>query len=207
MLVCPGFVLSKQFSPFKTFKAVALIFTLSLVTVAAAQDAMSAGRMRAGYRGREVAPDTSLNAQAAGAKAHMRNSAASSATVKAEKPVFSIVPGTYSSEQTLTITDATPGATIYYTTNGLNAGPCCSTPYTAPITISKSEVVVAMAAATGYADSDSAVGTFLISSSPTSLLYTVAGSGTMGFGGMGGSATFALLYSPVAAVADSAGNV
>src|SRR5206468_2116428 len=33
-------------------------------------------------------------------------------------PAFSLAGGTYNSPQSLTLTDATPGATIYYTTNG-----------------------------------------------------------------------------------------
>src|SRR5271165_5417839 len=41
----------------------------------------------------------------------------SSTSVAAATPVFSPPSGTYSSAQTVTISDSTPGATIYYTTD------------------------------------------------------------------------------------------
>ncbi|MGA3080691.1 MAG: chitobiase/beta-hexosaminidase C-terminal domain-containing protein [Terracidiphilus sp.] len=49
----------------------------------------------------------------------------------AAAPVISLAAGVYSGTQTVTITDATPGATIYYTTNG--SSPAYFSPYvTAP---------------------------------------------------------------------------
>ena len=63
-------------------------------------------------------------------------------------PVFSLAAGTYSGTQTLTITEAEPGAIIYYTTDG-------STPtdvsqiYSQPIAISASETVQAVAIGPG----------------------------------------------------------
>ncbi len=71
---------------------------------------------------------------------------------QAATPTFSPAAGTYTSAQAVTISDATPGAAIYYTTNG--AMPTTSsTPYTAPITVSSTETIMAVAAATGYANS------------------------------------------------------
>src|ERR1700728_4386935 len=46
--------------------------------------------------------------------------------VAATTPVFSPAPGTYTSMQLVTLTAATPGATIYYTTNG--STPTASSP-------------------------------------------------------------------------------
>ncbi len=71
----------------------------------------------------------------------------------AASPFFSLAGGHYTTPQTLKLTDSTPGATIYYTTNGTNPT-TASTPYTAPITISASETVKAIAAAPGYANSN-----------------------------------------------------
>ena len=61
-------------------------------------------------------------------------------------PTFSVASGTYSAAQTVSITDATAGATIYYTTNG--AGPTgSSAKYTAPIKVSANETIKAIATA------------------------------------------------------------
>jgi len=70
-------------------------------------------------------------------------------------PTFSPVAGTYSSAQTVTISSATSGTTIYYTTNGTTPT-TSSTLYSSPITVSSSETVEALAVKTGY--SNSAIG-------------------------------------------------
>ena len=59
-------------------------------------------------------------------------------------PVFSPAAGTYSSPQTVTISTATPSATIYYTTNG--ATPTTSSPmYAGPITVAVTKTLKAIA--------------------------------------------------------------
>jgi len=72
-----------------------------------------------------------------------------------------ITPGTgsYSSSQSVTITDATAGATIYYTTDG-SAPTTASTKYTGAITVSSNETLNAIATATGYAQSTTATATY-----------------------------------------------
>jgi hypothetical protein len=72
----------------------------------------------------------------------------------AATPTFSPAAGTYSSAQSVTISDATSGATIYYTTNGTTPT-TSSTQYTGPITVSSTETLEAIAVATG--DTNSAV--------------------------------------------------
>ena len=74
------------------------------------------------------------------------------ATTPPSAPVFSLPAGTYSGPQTLTLTDTTTGAVIYYTLNG--ATPTVnSTPYTALIQISSSETVKAIAVLDGLSSS------------------------------------------------------
>ena len=87
----------------------------------------------------------------------------------AATPTFSPAGGTYSSAQTVTISDATSGATIYYTTNGTT--PTTSSPvYSGPITVSSTETIEAIATASGY--SQSAVGSAAYTISTTAPVVT-----------------------------------
>lgn len=70
----------------------------------------------------------------------------------AASPTFSPAPGTYTSVQTVTISDATPGATIYFTTDG-TAPSTSSTKYTGSISVSTTEAINAIAVATGLSNS------------------------------------------------------
>jgi uncharacterized membrane protein len=91
-------------------------------------------------------------------------------------PVFSPIGGRYLSAQSVTITDATPGAAIHYTTNG--ATPTTASPlYTAPIAVASTETLKAMAVASGYSNSSVATATFTIAAavpvfSPKAGTYT-----------------------------------
>jgi hypothetical protein len=67
-------------------------------------------------------------------------------------PTFSPVAGTYSTSQTVTISDATSGTTIYYTTNGTTPT-TSSNVYSGPITVSSTETIEATAVESGYANS------------------------------------------------------
>ena len=71
---------------------------------------------------------------------------------QAAPPVFSLASGSYTSVQTLTITDTTPGAVIRYTTDG-TPPTIYSTIYSSPISISSTETVQAIAIASGYLNS------------------------------------------------------
>ena len=91
----------------------------------------------------------------------------------AATPVFSVAAGTYASAQTVSITDATTGATIYYTTNGTTPT-TSSTVYSGPITVSATETLKAIAASTGLANSAVASATYTISSGPAAPTFTPA---------------------------------
>src|SRR6185437_959945 len=88
----------------------------------------------------------------------------------AATPSFSPDAGTYSSSQTVTLSDTTPGATIYYTTDESVPTPNSSI-YGGPITISSSgarvsETIHAIAAADGYSLSSMASATYAIHLQP-----------------------------------------
>jgi Chitobiase/beta-hexosaminidase C-terminal domain/FG-GAP-like repeat len=75
----------------------------------------------------------------------------------AATPVFSPVSGTsFANSLSVSIADSTPGATIYYTTNG-STPTTSSTVYSGPVTITANTTVKAIATASGFAQS--AVGT------------------------------------------------
>ena len=76
-------------------------------------------------------------------------------------PVFSPASGTYLLPQLVMISDATPGATIYYTTNG-SAPTTSSAVYTGAITVSAPETLKAMAVDAGDGNSAVASSTYLI---------------------------------------------
>jgi hypothetical protein len=101
---------------------------------------------------------------------------------QAATPVFSIPAGTYTTPQTVAITDATPGATIDYTVNGGTV----QNQYTAPIVVSSSETLQAIAIATGYANSAPATVTYTISTATNPA--PVVSSISPGFTNAGGAA-------------------
>ncbi len=76
-------------------------------------------------------------------------------TIVAATPTFSPAAGNYGVALTVTISDTTPGSTVYYTTDG-STPTTGSAVYSTPIAVSASETLQAIAAATG--DSNSAVG-------------------------------------------------
>jgi N-acetylneuraminic acid mutarotase len=104
----------------------------------------------------------------------------SEATLGAATPFFSPVAGTYTSAQSVTISDATAGATIYYTTNGVTPT-TSSTIYSAAIAVSSTETLQAIATASGYSTSSVAPATYIITPAPpaaTPFFSPVAGTYT-----------------------------
>ena len=107
-------------------------------------------------------------------------------TAKASAPTFSPVAGTYSSTQTVTISTATVGAVLCYTTDGstpTESGNLCSggttATYSTPITVSTTQTVKALGTLATY--TDSAVGTALytISSACAPFSDSFSGSGAL----------------------------
>ena len=84
----------------------------------------------------------------------------------AATPAISPAAGTYTSAQSVELSDATPGATIFYTTNG-SAPTTSSAQYTAPISVSASQTIEAIAVASGYMASGLARADYVITTPPT----------------------------------------
>jgi len=91
-------------------------------------------------------------------------------------PEFIPAPGTYLDEQTVTVSDATRGAIVYYTTDG--SVPTASfAAYTGPITVKSTGTLRAIAIAPKYSLSGVATGSYTISPVPATPAFSVA-SGT-----------------------------
>ena len=103
-----------------------------------------------------------------------RYGASASNLPAAATPSFNPPAGTYASAQTVTISDATPGAVIYYTTNG--TVPTIASPvYSAPIVVANSETVKAIATANGYSTSAVASAAYIVAA-PTATALTASSS-------------------------------
>jgi hypothetical protein len=117
---------------------------------------------------------------AVGIKTGITSSAVNTAsyilTTAVATPAFSVAAGTYSSTQTVSISDATTGAVIYYTIDG-SVPTTSSAVYTGPISVSASETISAMGAASKYSNSGVAVAAYTIKSAAATPIWSLA-SGT-----------------------------
>ena len=80
----------------------------------------------------------------------------------AAMPTFSPAEGTYTSSLSVAITDVTPGALIYYTTDGATIPATGSAQYATPIPLPANETIQAVAVATNYLNSSIASAAYTI---------------------------------------------
>ncbi|HWF66673.1 MAG TPA: chitobiase/beta-hexosaminidase C-terminal domain-containing protein, partial [Acidobacteriaceae bacterium] len=78
-------------------------------------------------------------------------------------PTFSPAAGTYTTAEAVTISDITPGATVYYTTDG-TIPTTSSDVYSVPFSVGRNETIRAMAVKSSIIDSDVTVATYTIDS-------------------------------------------
>jgi len=99
-------------------------------------------------------------------------------------PILNLAAGTFTSAQTLSISDTTSGASIYYTIDG-TAPNSSSTLYSGPLTLTATETIEAIAVANGYSRSTINSATykfpldFTLSASPNSLTVNSGAQGSI----------------------------
>lgn len=91
----------------------------------------------------------------------------------AATPTFSVATGVYTSTQTVTISDATAGASIYYTTTGTTPTTGSSL-YGGAISVSSTETLKAIAVANGYSNSAVATAAYTITPTAAAPTFSVA---------------------------------
>lgn len=125
---------------------------------------------------------------------------------QAAAPTFSLASGNYGGPQSVTISDTTPGASIYVTVDGTMPTTGSAFGYSLPINVTGALTIKAIATAPGYLTSPTATATYTVTTfSP--VITTVAGSGVQGFYGAGGPALDAIFSSPRGVALDKNGNL
>ncbi|WP_348641342.1 chitobiase/beta-hexosaminidase C-terminal domain-containing protein [Granulicella aggregans] len=126
-------------------------------------------------------------------------------TVQAATPTFSLASGSYTSAQSVAISDSTPGTSIYVTFDG-------STPttdlagYSLPLNVSGTVTLKAIAIGPGHLVSSPATATYTFSGS-SPVITTVAGTGTSGFSGAGGPASGVTFAEPRGLAINKSGDL
>jgi hypothetical protein len=94
---------------------------------------------------------------------------------QAAAPAFSPAAGTYTTAESVAISDSTPGALIYYTLDG-GTPTTASTLYTGPVVVSKTETITAYAVASGFDSSPVGIAVYAVHlPAPTPTISTATG--------------------------------
>jgi hypothetical protein len=120
-------------------------------------------------------------------------------------PTFSPAAGTYATAQSVTLSDNSAGAVMYYTTNGTTPT-TSSTVYSGPITVAASETIEAIAVAPNAQASATATAAYTIQSAGTTINFPSGFGSTAGLSLKGSSTvTSNLLQLTLASAATSTG--
>ena len=128
-----------------------------------------------------ISSDTTLKAIAS-ASGYLQSNVTSATftfTTQTPAPTLAPAPGTYSSAQSVTLSDADSSAKIYYTTNG-STPTSSSTLYTGPIHVASSETIKAIAIDSSKQNSNVSTGAYVIQSGASSINFGSGFSSTAG---------------------------
>jgi sugar lactone lactonase YvrE len=98
-------------------------------------------------------------------------SQAAAVAAQAAQPVLTPVAGPYPLTQTVTISDSTPGAQIFFTLDGSTPNPSTSPLYLGPLSLVNSVTVSAIAIAPGYSTSNAASASYTFSPSTQTISF------------------------------------
>jgi hypothetical protein len=161
----PAPVISPDGGSFQSSQTVTIGDALTTAMIYYTTDGTTPTTASAVYKG-QIIVSSSETVKAFAASSGYANSAASSAifTVVSIVPTPTISPngGIFSIAQTVSISDALGGATIYYTTDG-TAPTTSSAVYSSLITVASSATINAIAVVAGYTNSSPASASFTIS--------------------------------------------
>lgn len=169
-------VASPVFNPgagtYRSALTVAISTTTSGATIRYTTDGSNPSATNGTLYTSPIAVNASTTLKAIGTAAGLTDSAVSTAIytinltpTQVAAPVFSPVGGTFASPVGVTITSATSGATIRYTTDGSSPTATTGTIYSAPITISATATLKAIAYEAGLTDSAVTTDTYTIAPS------------------------------------------
>ena len=131
-------------------------------------------RYAAATYGQYTGLGTSMTATTDGYQASQFVTLGLNAPFQTATPIFSIAEGTYSTAQRVSISDATPGAVTYFTTDG--STPTTSSPvYHSAITVTTTTTINALAVASGYTNSAVATATYTFNPYLGTNAYSTAG--------------------------------
>jgi len=110
----------------------------------------------------------------AGSSTYSASGSGITETIAPATPVIAPPGGTYQSAQLVSISEATSGAAIYYTTDG-SAPTLSSTRYGAPILVSEQQTIRAISGASGMPASAIATASYTLLNAPTALAVASSG--------------------------------
>jgi hypothetical protein len=101
--------------------------------------------------------------------------------LRVQSPRGEETPAISSAPQMVTIADATPGAIVYYTTDGTTPSTNSAT-YSAPILVTKSTTIQAFATAPGYVNSPVTSATYTVAQASTAAVTLATSASTISYG-------------------------